>query len=92
MSLQDYKKGEEIVECECGCCKVVIDLFDWTDKKDEVGISFVSSYLGNKRSKFKAILNCLKKNKETYYAEVLIDKEKAIVFFENVLRMLKDET
>lgn len=91
MSLQDYKKGEEIIECECGCCKVVVDLFDWTDKKDEVGISFVSSYLGNKRSKFKAILNCLK-NKETYYAEALIDREKAIIFFENVLRMLKDET
>ncbi len=61
MSLQDYKKGEEIVECECGCCKVVVDLFDWTDKKDEVGISFVSSYLGNKRSKF--IIDIYKNNK-----------------------------
>lgn len=91
MSLQDYKKGEEIIECECGYCKVVVDLFDWTDKKDEVGISFVSSYLGNKRNKFKAILNCLK-NKETYYAEALMDKEKAIDFFESVLRMLKNET
>ncbi len=91
MRLQDYKKGEKIIECECGCSKIVVDLFDWNDKEDEVGISFTSSYLGNKRNKLKALLNCLK-NKETYYAEVLIDRERAIKFFEEVLEMLKDES
>lgn len=89
MSLKNYKKGEEIVECECGCCKVIVDLYDWLDKKDEVGISFVSSYLGNRRNKLRAIWNCLK-NKETYYAEALVNREEAIDFFERVLRMLKE--
>lgn len=91
MSLQDYKKGEKIIECECGCSKIVVDLFDWNDKEDEVGISFTSNYLGNKRNKLKALLNCFK-NKETYYAEVLINRGRAIRFFEEVLEMLKDES
>lgn len=87
----ELNKSEKIVECECGCRKLVIDLSNWGDKEDrdeDVGISFVSSYLGNKRSKLRALWNCLR-NKETYYAEVLMTREKAITFFEEVVEMLK---
>ena len=85
-------KEEKIIECECGCQKLVVDLFNWDNDNDDedVGISFVSSYLGNKRSKLKALWKCLR-NEETYYAEVLMSREKAINFFEKVLEMLKKE-
>ena len=83
-------KEEKIIECECGCQKLVVDLFNWGNDDEDVGISFVSSYLGNKRSKLRALWKCLR-NKETYYAEVLMSREKAINFFEKVLEMLKKE-
>ena len=88
VKIKDFKKDEQSIECQCGCCKLNITLFNW--EEDEVGISFSSNYLGKQNSRFKALLNCLK-GKEIAYAELLLEKQEAINYFEKVLKMLKEE-
>ena len=77
------------VRCECGCNKFSVMRVVYDAEDEFVSILWESDYLKNETNRLKALWNCIR-GKETTYAETLVDRERAIKFFEEVIEMLKE--
>ena len=86
--MREAKKFEKYLECDCGCTTLRITEYDWGNDI-QVSFDFLTNYLSKENGKLKRIINC-ERDKETYYAEVLVSKEEAINFLEDVLKCLKE--
>lgn len=87
--MKEIKKFEKYLECDCGCTTLRITEYDWDNNDIQISFDFLTNYLSKENGKLKRIINCAR-DKETYYAEVLVSKEKAINFLEDVLKCLKE--
>ena len=88
------KRSISEIECTCRCSKLNFEVEEWTGKIDEGRIidytfSFTSNFLGKSNGRLRAVWNALL-GKEVYYAEVCCDKEEAVRFLEESLRMIKE--
>ena len=88
-----YKRNHTEIECKCRCSKLNFEAEEWGDKDNgkitDVSFSFTSNYLGKQNSRLRAVWKALL-GKEVYYAEVCCDKEEAVKFLEESLRIIKE--
>ena len=88
-----HKRNHTEIECNCRCSKLNFEVEEWGDKGSgkitDVNFSFTSNFLGKSNGRLRAVWKALL-GKEVYYAEICCDKEEAIKFLEESLRMIKE--
>lgn len=88
-----HNRNHTEIECKCRCSKLNFEVEEWGDKDSgkitDVTFSFTSNYLGKQNLRLRAVWKALL-GKEVYYAEVCCDKEEAVKFLEESLRMIKE--
>ena len=91
--MRHHKRDHTEIECNCRCSKLNFEVEEWGDKDSgkatDYIFSFTSNYLGKQNSRLRAVWKALL-GKEVYYAEVCCDKEEAVKFLEESLRMIKE--